>query len=61
MFIQDNQPVQLDDRVQIVSDGLQLKIRNATETDTALYTCVARNPAGQDSLSYNLQVLGEHK
>lgn len=56
---QDNQPVQLDDRIQILNDGLQLKIMNASVSDTARYTCVARNPAGQDSLSFDLQVLGK--
>lgn len=58
VYLQENQPVQLDDRVQILSNGLQLEILNTTVSDTGRYSCVARNPAGQDSLTYSLQVLG---
>ena len=56
---QDGDPVQLDDRVEIVDDGIELKIMNARESDTGRYTCVARNPAGQQSLAYDLEVHGE--
>ena len=56
--MKENLPVQLDDRVEIVNNGLQLKIKNSSVTDTGRYTCVARNPAGTDSLAYTLQVLG---
>jgi hemicentin len=58
---QDGDPVQLDDRVQIVQDGIELRILNSKESDTGRYTCVARNPAGQQSLSYDLEIHGEKK
>ena len=42
----------------IEGDGRRLRIENASVSDTGAYTCVARNPAGQDSLSYDIQVYG---
>ncbi|XP_053380218.1 hemicentin-1-like [Mercenaria mercenaria] len=56
LWLKDGEPVQLDSRVEIIDDGIQLKILNATESDTGRYECVARNPAGQQSLAHNLEV-----
>ncbi|XP_060552023.1 hemicentin-1-like isoform X2 [Ruditapes philippinarum] len=56
LWLKDGDPIQLDDRVQIVQDGIELRILNSKESDTGRYTCVARNPAGQQSLSYDLEI-----
>lgn len=46
-----------DSRVRILSSGMQLRINNATETDTNQYTCSVKNPAGRDSEKFDLSVL----
>ena len=47
-----------DARVQIINNGLQLRIAYAEEADAAQYTCVASNPAGEVKLDFGLLVLG---
>ncbi|WAR30600.1 HMCN1-like protein [Mya arenaria] len=42
--------------LKIGADGRHLLIANASTSDTARYTCVARNAAGQESLSYDMNV-----
>ncbi|XP_052788091.1 hemicentin-1-like [Mya arenaria] len=56
LWLKDGDPVPLDDRIQIGADGRHLLIANASTSDTARYTCVARNAAGQESLSYDMNV-----
>ncbi|KAL4218919.1 Hemicentin-1 [Mactra antiquata] len=50
------QAVQLDNRVQMIKGGEQLKILNSTESDTGGYVCSATNRAGTDTLDINLEV-----
>ena len=50
--------MQLDSLVFMENDGHELRIENATETDTARYQCVARNPAGRDNIIFNMEVHG---
>jgi hypothetical protein len=45
-------------QLQVLDSGMHLKITNATESDTARYTCRAINHAGQASASTDLNVLG---
>ncbi|XP_012942941.1 hemicentin-1 [Aplysia californica] len=56
-WTKDGLELQADPRVQVLSDGLQLRITNAAVSDTAVYTCVATNPAGVDKADYDLVVL----
>ncbi|KAK3592726.1 hypothetical protein CHS0354_007728 [Potamilus streckersoni] len=56
LWLKNGEPVQMDNRIQIQSGGIQLKIQNATVNDTGLYTCTARNSAGYDDVDYNLDV-----
>ena len=47
--------------VQIVvnEDGIHsLLIMSATRHDTGIYTCIARNKAGEDTFSVTLTILG---
>ncbi|CAG5129711.1 unnamed protein product, partial [Candidula unifasciata] len=44
-------------RIQMISNGLQLRIIDAAESDAALYSCIAANPAGTDKADFNLVVL----
>lgn len=48
-------------RVEIPSDNYQsvLRIFNLKSTDSALYTCIARNRFGQDKISTKLNVKGK--
>ncbi|XP_036354448.1 hemicentin-1-like isoform X2 [Octopus sinensis] len=50
-------PDPLDLRVLILSKGMQIKISNASETDSAYYSCIAENPSGSDLEHFDLDVL----
>jgi len=39
--------------------GQRLRIANVDREDSGKYTCLARNDAGQDTVDFNLEVLGE--
>ena len=58
LWLKDGDPLQLDNRVTLTSDGHELRIENASVSDTAKYTCRARNKAGQDAISFDLEVQG---
>ena len=45
-------------RYEIISEGRQLRIKNAALEDTAIYTCEARNKAGRDKVDFDAEVLG---
>ena len=57
-WLKNNQEVTVDGRTEVMNSGLVLRIANATEADTALYTCFVISPAGEDRANYNLVVLG---
>ena len=44
----------------LVSEGRQLEIKNAQVSDTAVYTCIAINEAGELTRNFELDVLGKH-
>ena len=48
----------LDDRITILNDGRELEISVADVDDTARYTCVARNLAGELEKNFDLDVDG---
>ena len=58
LWLKDGEPLQLDNRVTLTADGHELRIENASVSDTAKYTCRARNKAGQDAVSFDLEVQG---
>ena len=45
--------------MQMITGGLQLRIGNASVSDTGRYSCEATNPAGQATADMDLSVLGE--
>ena len=50
-----------DGRIRFLMSGRQLEIQNSRIEDTADYTCVATNVAGEAKLKYKLNVWGEWK
>lgn len=46
-----------DPRIRITNNGVQLQILNTRESDTATYSCLAKNPAGSDSAQFDFMVL----
>ncbi|ESO96633.1 hypothetical protein LOTGIDRAFT_143813, partial [Lottia gigantea] len=52
-------PVQNTDRVKVVKNDLQLEISRAQVVDTARYSCIATNEAGELRRNFQLEVLGE--
>lgn len=54
----NGEPAQESTRLRLLNDNRQLQIERARTTDTALYTCIATNLAGQLERNFDLQVLG---
>lgn len=44
-----------------IHKNFTLTIRKADTTDSGKYVCVARNKAGQESVSGNVEVVGEYR
>uniref|UniRef100_A0A7E4UTJ6 Immunoglobulin I-set domain protein n=1 Tax=Panagrellus redivivus TaxID=6233 RepID=A0A7E4UTJ6_PANRE len=44
-------------RISIMADGTRLLMGNVQQEDESVFTCVAKNPAGEDSRSFKLVVL----
>ncbi|PVD21525.1 hypothetical protein C0Q70_17323 [Pomacea canaliculata] len=53
----NGEPAQESTRLRLLNDNRQLQIERARTTDTALYTCIATNLAGQLERNFDLQVL----
>lgn len=48
----------LQKRYEILAGGRQLRVKKAQLTDTGTYHCLAVNKAGEDSVDFELTVLG---
>ncbi len=46
--------------MELFRDDQYLEIRNITERDSGIYTCLAENLAGKAKQNLELQVLGEY-
>ncbi|KAK6167247.1 hypothetical protein SNE40_021325 [Patella caerulea] len=57
MWLKDGQPIEESIRYNIINRGVQLRIQDSTETDSAQYSCIATNPAGSDRAEFDLVVL----
>ncbi|XP_059151468.1 hemicentin-1-like [Physella acuta] len=55
-WLKDGQEIPDQPRIQIVSNGLQLRIAPSEEGDTGMYSCVAMSPAGVDKADFDLAV-----
>ena len=58
-WLKEREPVVFGAKIRQLSEGRQLEIIDAKESDTARYTCVATNTAGQTKKDFDLNVLGE--
>jgi len=58
-WLRNGDALSLEAHMRLLSDGRQLEIRRAQEMDTARYTCIASNEAGQLEQNFHLQILGE--
>ena len=58
-WLKDRMPLVLTKFMTLVSDGRQLEIANAQVSDTAVYTCIAINEAGELTRNFELDVLGK--
>ena len=57
-WMKDGEAVRLRAGMQFVSEGRHLEISHAQVADTARYTCVATNEAGELRRNFDLEVLG---
>ena len=66
-WYKDGEEMHFDDyddengRIQIVDEGRLLIIRQSDVTDTATYTCIARNSVGEGEMTHKLNVQGERE
>lgn len=60
VFLQDGVGVRLGERVDVSWGGQTLMLTDARQDDTARYTCLATNIAGNNTRHYDLQVLREY-
>lgn len=58
-WLLNGEPLVLAEHMALLSDGRSLEIRRAQEADTARYTCIASNQAGELQQNFHLQILGE--
>ncbi|KAJ1172187.1 hypothetical protein NDU88_004037, partial [Pleurodeles waltl] len=56
-WLKDGVPVKASDKIQILSGGKKLEIRNAVESDRGHYLCVATSVAGEQEIKYVVDVL----
>ncbi|XP_067662288.1 hemicentin-1-like isoform X1 [Haliotis asinina] len=56
-WLRNNREIEYDSRVEVLNGGLQLRVQNSSELDTAVYSCIASSPAGEDRADFDLVVL----
>lgn len=54
-------PLESSANVHFTAGGQKLHFVRVEDDDLSRYTCVARNPAGEDKRDFTLQALGETK
>ncbi len=52
-------PIREDGRIRFLASGRQLEVSFSQNKDSARYTCVATNVAGQAKQAYDLKVYGK--
>lgn len=58
-WLRDGEAVREREGLQLVAGGRHLEISRAGVRDTARYTCIATNEAGELRRNFDLEVLGE--
>ena len=56
-WLKNGDPLESNEITVIMSDGRQLEIDSAQVSDTARYTCIATNEAGELRRNFDLEVL----
>ena len=58
-WLKDGEPIMPSDRIRIRLSGRQLELIDVTKSDTARYTCIAVNTAGETKRDFDLNVLSK--
>ena len=59
LWLKNGEPLRaVDNKVEIYKDGRRVKIHTVKVEDTARYTCIVSNEAGDLRRDFNLEVLG---
>ncbi|XP_063057327.1 hemicentin-1 isoform X2 [Engraulis encrasicolus] len=56
-WLKDGQPISSSSAVRIISGGRSLRLMHAAEEDVGRYTCIVSNPAGEERMNFDLDVL----
>lgn len=62
MWLKDDDPITLNNRIRATYEGnemFQLNIYNPTPDDSGMYTCIAKNNAGQRSISHEVHFMSK--
>ena len=59
-WLKNGETLQLHARMELKAGGRQLEIEGVQESDTAHYTCIAVNEAGELKQHFELEILGEN-
>ena len=54
----DNYLLETNEKIELLSGGMHLRVSNASTSDGGIYTCLALNKAGRDTVDFTVQVLG---
>ena len=60
-WLLNGKPVVETERLKLINSKRQLQIDRAQTSDTALYTCIATNEAGQLERNFDLEVQGSSR
>ncbi|KAL2089466.1 hypothetical protein ACEWY4_014154 [Coilia grayii] len=56
-WLKDGQPISSSSSVRIISGGRSLRLMHAAVEDVGRYTCIVSNPAGEERMTFDLDVL----
>ncbi|XP_031431207.1 LOW QUALITY PROTEIN: hemicentin-1 [Clupea harengus] len=56
-WLKDSKPVSASSSVRIISGGRSLRLMHAAVEDAGRYTCIVSNPAGEERMNFDLDIL----
>lgn len=59
-WLKAGRPLAPSDKIYYSANGQKLHLTSVENEDLDRYTCVARNPAGEDKRDFSLEVLGNY-